>query len=156
MWVFGVYLLGPLHCQRGLLGELLFAGDAVEVGCPLELRGRIAVAGFVEEPAANVVPHVGFSHAGGGELECFFVQLSSFMPAVLVLKGLGEYQQQFRPVRGTVQEVEAFLQGLVLAVEQRQKPDTVYWRAAAGEGILERLRVDCHIAERGRVSAPKD
>jgi hypothetical protein len=105
-----VYLLGPLHCPRGLLGELLFAGDAVEVGCPLEFRSRVTVAGFVEESAANVVPHVGFFHAGGGELQGFFVQLRGFVPAVLVLKGLCEYQQQFRSVRGTIQEVEAFLQ----------------------------------------------
>lgn len=71
------------------------------------------------------------------------------------MEDLGKYQQRFYPVRGISQQPEAFLKSIGLPVEQRQKPDTLQWRAAVGEGTLDRLAVQNHIPKRGRVSTPE-
>jgi hypothetical protein len=60
----------------------------------------VGSSSFVEEPASDVVPQTCFFQPGGGQLQCLFVQLCRFVPAVLMLEGLGEFQQEFGPVGG--------------------------------------------------------
>jgi len=120
----------------------------------LEFCGGIAVAGFVEEPASDVVADGGFLQAGGGQLERFLLQDCGFVPAVLAVEDLGQDQQQLCPVEGILLLPEAFPEGVAAAVQQRQVPDPFEERDVAVEGALERLRVYRCIAQRHRVGVP--
>lgn len=105
----GVHFAGASHGSCGLLRELVLAGDPVEVGGPLKFIGSVAVSGFVKEPSADVVPYVSFFYPGRSQLQGLFLQPRSFMPAILTLVYLGDYEQRLPPVPGFSQDLESYL-----------------------------------------------
>lgn len=114
----GVYLVGALHGLPGLFRELKLTRDAVEIGSPLKFRCGVTVPGFVKKTASDVMPHVCFFNTGRDPLQCFFVQLCRFMPAVQTLEDLGDYQQQFSLIGRICQQPAAFPKSLAFAAEQ--------------------------------------
>lgn len=102
----------PVQRLLGGLDELVaVSGGAEEVPRPFEFGCCIAVAGFVEEPPADLVPNYCLPGPGAGQAKCFFLEPGRFMPGVLPLISLSEYQQGPQPVRSGVQEFPAFADG---------------------------------------------